>query len=183
MTLFHRNSGVSVHGHHRHRQDGGGGATAERVYRRAHGRYNATLQAGFHLLMPFVGYDNSYPALAEKEVAIDIPAQVCTARRLGGIDEHCSMKVLDPERAWYRHLELQLCDHAAGADEPARRMASTLDKTFEERTNINSAVVTELDKASESWGVKVLRYEIEHHAARRAGRDGKADARRARSAR
>jgi regulator of protease activity HflC (stomatin/prohibitin superfamily) len=37
-----------------------------------------------------------------------------------------------------------------------------LDRTFEERTNINTSVVSELDKASESWGVKVLRYEIKN---------------------
>ena len=37
-----------------------------------------------------------------------------------------------------------------------------LDRTFEERTNINTQVVSELDKASEAWGVKVLRYEIKN---------------------
>jgi regulator of protease activity HflC (stomatin/prohibitin superfamily) len=37
-----------------------------------------------------------------------------------------------------------------------------LDRTFEERTNINTSVVAELDKASEPWGVKVLRYEIKN---------------------
>ena len=37
-----------------------------------------------------------------------------------------------------------------------------LDRTFEERTNINIQVVNELDKASDPWGVKVLRYEIKN---------------------
>jgi regulator of protease activity HflC (stomatin/prohibitin superfamily) len=37
-----------------------------------------------------------------------------------------------------------------------------LDRTFEERTHINIQVVTELDKASEPWGIKMLRYEIKN---------------------
>ena len=35
-----------------------------------------------------------------------------------------------------------------------------LDKTFEERDDINRTVVAALDEAAVSWGVKVLRYEI-----------------------
>ena len=59
-----------------------------------------------------------------------------------------------------------------------------LDGTFEERTNINTSVVSELDKASEPWGVKVLRYEIKNITPPKdVLADGKADASRAREAR
>ena len=37
-----------------------------------------------------------------------------------------------------------------------------LDRTFEERTHINTQVVSELDKASAPWGIKVLSYELKN---------------------
>ncbi|MBP6716073.1 MAG: paraslipin [Acidobacteria bacterium] len=127
------------------------------------GRYNATLQAGFHLLMPFVDAIRYRHSL--KEVAIDIPAQVCITRDnvQVGVDGILYMKVLDPERASYGISNFNFAiTQLAQTNLRSEIGKITLDKTFEERTNINSAVVTELDKASESWGVKVLRYEIKN---------------------
>ncbi len=71
------------------------------------------------------------------------------------------MKVLNPERASYG-----ISDYMFAISQLAQTTLRSevgkidLDKTFEERTNINTQVVTELDKASEPWGVKVLRYEV-----------------------
>ena len=127
------------------------------------GRYRDTLQAGFHLLMPFVDAIRYKHSL--KEVAIDIPAQVCITRdnMQVGVDGILYMKILDPERASYGISNFNFAiTQLAQTNLRSEIGKITLDKTFEERTNINAAVVSELDKASESWGVKVLRYEIKN---------------------
>ena len=127
------------------------------------GRYSATLNAGFHLLVPFVDVIRYRHSL--KEQAIDIPAQVCITRDnvQVGVDGILYLKVLNAERASYG-----ISDYLFAITQLAQTTLRSeigkidLDRTFEERTNINMAVVTELDKASESWGVKVLRYEIKN---------------------
>jgi regulator of protease activity HflC (stomatin/prohibitin superfamily) len=127
------------------------------------GRYHATLNAGFHVLLPFVDVIRYRHSL--KETAIDIPAQVCITRDnvQVGVDGILYLKVLNPERASYG-----ISDFIFAITQLAQTMLRSevgkidLDRTFEERTNINLQVVTELDKASEAWGVKVLRYEIKN---------------------
>ena len=127
------------------------------------GRYHATLQAGFHVLFPFIDVIRYKHSL--KEVAIDIPAQVCITRDnvQVGVDGILYLKVLDPERASYGISNFNFAITQLAQTTLRSEIGKiTLDKTFEERTNINAAVVSELDKASESWGVKVLRYEIKN---------------------
>ena len=127
------------------------------------GRYHATLAAGFHVLVPFVDVIRYRHSL--KEMAVDIPAQVCITRDnvQVGVDGVLYLKVLNPERASYG-----ISDYMFAITQLAQTTLRSevgkidLDKTFEERTNINLSVVSELDKASESWGVKVLRYEIKN---------------------
>ena len=138
------------------------------------------------MLLPFVDVIRYRHSL--KETAIDIPAQVCITRDnvQVGVDGVLYLKVLNPERASYG-----ISDYLFAISQLAQTTLRSevgkidLDRTFEERTNINTAVVSELDKASESWGVKVLRYEIKNITppARHPGGDGKADACRARKAR
>jgi regulator of protease activity HflC (stomatin/prohibitin superfamily) len=127
------------------------------------GRYHATLDAGFHLLEPFVDAIRYRHTL--KEQAFDIPAQVCITRDnvQVGVDGILYMKVLNAERASYG-----IQNYVFAISQLAQTMLRSevgkidLDRTFEERTTINQQVVGELDKASESWGVKVLRYEIKN---------------------
>jgi regulator of protease activity HflC (stomatin/prohibitin superfamily) len=100
-----------------------------------------------------------------KEMAVDIPAQVCITRDnvQVQVDGVLYLKVLNPERASYG-----ISDYLFAISQLAQTTLRSevgkidLDRTFEERTNINTSVVTELDKASEPWGVKVLRYEIKN---------------------
>ena len=127
------------------------------------GRYSTTISAGFHVLVPFVDTIRYRHSL--KETAVDIPAQVCITRDnvQVGVDGVLYLKVLNPERASYGISDYmfaisQLCQTTLRSEVGK----IDLDKTFEERTNINTAVVAELDKASEPWGVKVLRYEIKN---------------------
>jgi len=96
---------------------------------------------------------------------MDIPEQICITRDnvQVGVDGVLYMKVLDAQRASYgisdyRFAIVQLCQTTLRSEIGKIE----LDRTFEERTNINSQVVTEVDKASEAWGVKVLRYEIKN---------------------
>jgi regulator of protease activity HflC (stomatin/prohibitin superfamily) len=127
------------------------------------GRYAGTLDAGFHVLVPFVDVIRYRHSL--KESAVDIPAQVCITRDnvQVGVDGVLYLKVLNPERASYG-----ISDYLFAISQLAQTTLRSevgridLDRTFEERTNINIAVVAELDKATEPWGVKVLRYEIKN---------------------
>ena len=127
------------------------------------GRYSGTLGAGFHVLLPFVDVIRYRHSL--KEGAYDIPAQVCITRDnvQVGVDGVLYLKVLNAERASYG-----IADYLFAITQLAQTTLRSeigkidLDKTFEERMNINAQVVQELDKASEPWGVKVLRYEIKN---------------------
>jgi regulator of protease activity HflC (stomatin/prohibitin superfamily) len=127
------------------------------------GRYSGTLDAGFHILLPFIDVVRYKHSL--KETAIDIPAQVCITRDnvQVGVDGVLYLKILNPERASYG-----INDYIFAISQLAQTTLRSevgkidLDRTFEERTNINTAGVAELDKASEPWGVKVLRYEIKN---------------------
>src|SRR6476620_10436439 len=127
------------------------------------GRYAATMQAGFHILIPFVDVIRYRHTL--KEQSLDIPAQICITRDnvQVQVDGVLYLKVLNPERASYGIGDYlfaitQLCQTTLRSEVGK----IDLDKTFEERAQINLAVVSEVDKASEPWGVKVLRYEIKN---------------------
>jgi regulator of protease activity HflC (stomatin/prohibitin superfamily) len=127
------------------------------------GKYSGTLGAGFHILLPFLDVIRYRHSL--KEIAIDIPEQICITRDnvQVGIDGVLYLRVLDPERASYG-----ISNYVFAITQLAQTTLRSevgkieLDRTFEERTNINISVVSELDKASEAWGVKVLRYEIKN---------------------
>ncbi|HJR76354.1 MAG TPA: stomatin-like protein [Nitrospiraceae bacterium] len=127
------------------------------------GRYSRTLGAGFHILVPFI--DTVQYKHSLKETAIDIPEQICITRDnvQVSVDGIIYLKILDPERASYG-----ISDHRFAITQLAQTALRSevgkieLDRTFEERTNINTQVVNELDKASEPWGIKVLRYEIKN---------------------
>jgi len=127
------------------------------------GKYSTTLGAGFHILVPFVDVIRYKHSL--KEMALDIPEQVCITRDnvQVSVDGVLYQKVLNPERASYGvsdyHFAITQLAQTTLRSEIGK---IELDRTFEERTNINVAVVNELDKASEPWGVKVLRYEIKN---------------------
>ena len=127
------------------------------------GKYRETLGAGFHILMPFLDAIRYKHSL--KERAVDIPEQVCITR--DNVQVHVDgvlyLKVLNPERASYGVLDYMFAISQLAQTTLRSEMGKIdLDRTFEERTHINTQVVTELDKASEPWGIKMLRYEIKN---------------------
>ena len=127
------------------------------------GKYAKTLQAGFHILIP--GVERIAYRHSLKEAAIDIAEQICITRDnvQVGIDGVLYLQVMDPARASYG-----IADYTFAITQLAQTTLRSeigkieLDRTFEERGRINTNVVSELDKASEPWGVKVLRYEIKN---------------------
>ena len=127
------------------------------------GKYSKTLKAGFHLLVPFlekISYRHSL-----KERAIDIAEQVCiTSDNVQvGVDAVLYMQVLDARSASYGITDFEFAISQLAQTTLRSEIGKiVLDRTFEERATINSNVVGELDKASEPWGVKVLRYEIKN---------------------
>ena len=127
------------------------------------GRYAGTLDAGFHILVPFLDAIRYKHSL--KESAADIPEQICiTSDNVQvGVDGVLYLKVLDAKRASYGIGNyLFAITQLAQTTLRSEIGKIELDKTFEERAHINTQVVDELDKATEPWGVKVLRYEIKN---------------------
>jgi regulator of protease activity HflC (stomatin/prohibitin superfamily) len=127
------------------------------------GKYSRTLSAGFHILIPFierVAYKHSL-----KELATDIAEQICITKDnvQVGIDGVLYLQVMEPTRASYG-----ITNYGFAISQLAQTTLRSeigkidLDRTFEERAAINANVVSELDKATEPWGVKVLRYEIKN---------------------
>lgn len=125
------------------------------------GKYRKTLEAGFHILIPFV--DRIAYKHILKEEAIDVPSQACVTKDniqvvVNGI---IYLQVIDPKQASYG-----ITDYRYAATQLAQTTLRSvigridLDKTFEERETINLQVVEALDSAAQPWGVKVLRYEI-----------------------
>ncbi len=127
------------------------------------GKFSRKLDAGFHFLIPF--FDRVAYKHTLKEQAVDIAEQVCITRDnvQVGVDGVLYMQVLDPARASYG-IGNYMFAIAQLAQTTLRSEIGKidLDRTFEERGAINANVVSELDKASEPWGVKVLRYEIKN---------------------
>ena len=127
------------------------------------GKFSRTLRAGFHILIPFierVAYKHSL-----KEQAADIAEQVCITKDnvQVGVDGVLYMQVLDPGRASYGIGNYMFAISQLAQTTLRSEIGKIdLDRTFEERGTINQNVVAELDKASDPWGVKVLRYEIKN---------------------
>ena len=129
------------------------------------GKYSRTLQAGFHILVPFVervAYRHSL-----KEQALDVAEQICITRDnvQVGVDAVLYMQVLDPHLASYGITNYDFAIAQLAQTTLRSEIGKIeLDRTFEARGIINANVVAELDKASVAWGVKVMRYEIKNIA-------------------
>ena len=127
------------------------------------GKFSRTLDAGFHILIPFlerIAYKHTL-----KEQAVDIAEQICITNDnvQVGVDGVLYMQVLDPARASYGIGNYMFAISQLAQTTLRSEIGKiALDRTFEERGTINANVVAELDKASDPWGVKVLRYEIKN---------------------
>ena len=136
------------------------------------GKYSRTLEAGFHILLPFldkIAYKHSL-----KEVAVDVPSQMCITQDNIAIeiDGVLYLQVLDAKKASYG-----IQDYLYASTQLAQTTLRSeigkleLDRTFEERDAINANIIQALDKASEPWGLKITRYEIANIAPPQSVRD------------
>ncbi|MDD5328625.1 MAG: SPFH/Band 7/PHB domain protein [Sulfuricella sp.] len=125
------------------------------------GRFHGVLQPGLNIVVPFI--DRVAYRHILKEVPLDVPSQICITRDNTQlqVDGILYFQVTDPQRASYGTSDYVLAITQL-AQTTLRSVIGKmeLDKTFEERDDINRAVVAALDEAASSWGVKVLRYEI-----------------------
>jgi len=127
------------------------------------GKYTKTLEAGFHILFPFierVAYKHSL-----KEVAVDVPSQSCITRDniAVEVDGVLYLQVMDPMKASYGIENYMFASTQLAQTTMRSEMGKLeLDRTFEERMSINAAIIEAVDKASDPWGVKITRYEIKN---------------------
>ena len=127
------------------------------------GKYTKTLEAGFHILFPFierVAYKHSL-----KEVAVDVPSQSCITRDniAVEVDGVLYLQVMDPSKASYGIENYMFASTQLAQTTMRSEMGKLeLDRTFEERMSINAAIIEAVDKASDPWGVKITRYEIKN---------------------
>jgi regulator of protease activity HflC (stomatin/prohibitin superfamily) len=125
------------------------------------GKYFRTLEPGLNLIVPFmdrVAYKHSL-----KEVPLDVPEQVCITKDNTqlSVDGILYFQVVDPRLASYGSSNyIQAITQLAQTALRSAIGKMELDKTFESRDEINHMVVTVLDEAGRTWGIKVLRYEI-----------------------
>ena len=127
------------------------------------GRYHSTLEAGFHILIPF--FDRIAYRHTLKEQAIDVPPQECITKDniAVSVDGILYMQVMDPAKASYGIGNYLFATTQLAQTTMRPEMGKVdLDRSFEERTAINAAIVSAVDKASDPWGIKVTRYEIKN---------------------
>jgi regulator of protease activity HflC (stomatin/prohibitin superfamily) len=127
------------------------------------GKYSKTLEAGFHILVPFVDKVSYKHTL--KEQAVDVPPQACITRDniAVEVDGILYMQVVDAKKASYGIDNYGFASTQLAQTTMRSVMGKMdLDKTFEERETINRAIVDAVDKASDPWGVKVTRYEVKN---------------------
>lgn len=125
------------------------------------GKFQTSMQAGLHFVVPFIDVIRYKHSL--KEIVLDIPAQVCITKDNVSVhvDGVLFFRVMDAVKASYG-----ISDYIAAVTQLAQTTLRSeigkidLDRTFEERDKINSAVILGIENATQPWGVKVLRYEI-----------------------
>lgn len=127
------------------------------------GKYVETLKPGFHFMIPFI--DNAAYVREMRERVLDVPSQACITNDniQVEVDGLVYIKVIDAHKASYGISNYK----AAAVNLAQTTMRSelgkiTLDQTFSERETLNEKIVREIDKASSSWGIKVLRYELKN---------------------
>jgi regulator of protease activity HflC (stomatin/prohibitin superfamily) len=127
------------------------------------GRFDRKLEPGLNLIIPFiqrVAYKHSL-----KETAVEVPEQAGITRdnvtlMLDGI---LYLRITDPVAASYGvnnpAYNVQLLAQTTMRSEIGKL---TLDKTFEERENLNTNIVTVINQAAQAWGIQCMRYEIKN---------------------
>jgi regulator of protease activity HflC (stomatin/prohibitin superfamily) len=127
------------------------------------GKFNRALEAGFHILIPFI--DKVAYKQNLKEQALDVASQICITKDniAVEVDGVLYLQVIDPQKASYgidnyKFAVIQISQTTMRS--VIGKME--LDKTFEERETVNATIVEAVDRASGPWGIKVSRYEVKN---------------------
>lgn len=127
------------------------------------GKFSRALDAGFHILIPFI--DKVAYKQNLKEQALDVASQICITRDniAVEVDGVLYLQVIDPQKASYgidnyKFAVIQISQTTMRS--VIGKME--LDKTFEERETVNATIVEAVDRASGPWGIKVSRYEVKN---------------------
>jgi regulator of protease activity HflC (stomatin/prohibitin superfamily) len=133
----------------------------EAVIKERLGTFSGVLTPGFHPLVPFI--DRIAYRHEMREQVLDIPPQFCITRDnvQVEVDGLVYLKVMDPAKASYGIGDYRLATVSLAQTTMRSEIGKlTLDDTFSERERVNDSIVHEIDKASEPWGIKMIRYEI-----------------------
>ncbi len=135
----------------------------EAVVKERLGKFSGVLMPGFHFIFPF--FDRIAYRHEMREQVLDVPSQTCITKDniQVEVDGIVYLRVLDPEKASYgienyRRASVNLAQTTMRSEIGK----ISLENCFSERDSINESIVREIDKASDPWGVKVLRYEIKN---------------------
>ncbi len=125
------------------------------------GKFAGVLGPGFHFLIPFI--DRVAYRQEMREQVIDVPSQICITRDniQVDVDGLVYLQVMDPQKASYGIEDYQMASiNLAQTTMRSEIGKLTLHQSFSEREQLNESIVREVDKASNPWGIKVLRYEL-----------------------
>lgn len=125
------------------------------------GKFNKVLEPGFHFLIPFI--DRVAYRHEMREEVLDIPSQSCITRDnvQVEVDGVVYLRVMDPKKASYGIGDYYQASISLAQTTMRSEIGKLdLDDTFSERENVNENIVREIDKASDPWGIKFIRYEI-----------------------
>lgn len=125
------------------------------------GKYNSTLEGGFHIIIPIL--DSVVSKLTKQEQMINIPQQsVITKDNVNiSVDGIVFVQVEDAKKATYGVVDFK---HALANLSTTTLRAEigqlALDETLSSRDTLNKKILQAIDEASSKWGVKTMRVEL-----------------------
>ena len=125
------------------------------------GVYDRKLNAGLNFVIPVLDRVAYQETIREK--VLDIPPQPCITRDNVSItvDAVVYWRIVDMEKAYYKVQNLQSAMVNLVLTQIRSEMGRLeLDETFTARSQINEALLHDLDISTDPWGVKVTRVEL-----------------------
>ena len=147
------------------------------------GSFNRILESGVNIIVPFIDRprpitmiryvrmgDDYHPTSSDetridrRETVMDFPGQpvVTTDNVTVNINGALYYQIIDPRRAVYEVANMsQAVEVLAKTTLRSVVGKMELDKLFESRSEVNSAIQAEIEEAASKWGVKLTRVEVQ----------------------
>lgn len=125
------------------------------------GKYHATLEGGFHVIIPII--DSVAMTVTKQEQMIDIPGQsVITRDNVNiSVDGIVFIQVENAKMAAYGVVDFKMAiANLATTTLRAEIGQMALDQTLSSRDTLNRSILTAIDDASQKWGIKTMRVEL-----------------------